>query len=110
MLLTRGIFPQIQSARIGSCEAYHGVSRIAGRSRRVCDCRNFLVAGLRLQRRRGRVWLRTGPRRPVVETGFFQTGFFRLDILRLERLKIGAHAPMDSGDAEGFASVMEDCV
>jgi hypothetical protein len=31
-------------------------------------------------------------------------------ISTLERLKIEAHAPIGSGDAEGLASAMEECV
>jgi hypothetical protein len=100
MLLTRGIFPQIQSARIGSCEAYHGISRIAGRTRSVCDCRNFLVAGLRLSRRRGKVSARS----TTLKCNRFGP------VNRPSRLKMGSYVPIDFGDTEEFASVMEDFV
>jgi hypothetical protein len=46
MLLTRGIFPQIQGARSGSCEAYHGISNTLPHGWSVRDCSASSSPGL----------------------------------------------------------------
>jgi hypothetical protein len=100
MLLTRGIFPQNQGARSGSREVYHGISSTLQHSWSVRDCSNLIVAGVESRRRKGEVSL------SITRFACSREGLFS----GLDRLKIGVQAPMNSGVAEGLASVMEGCV
>jgi len=71
----------------------------------VPDGSNLNDAGVESWRRTGKVWL------SIARFARTREGLFSgPDRLKLDRLKIGAQAPINSGDAEGLASVMEGCL
>lgn len=99
MLLTRGIIPQIQSARSESREAYHGISNAVAGSGSVRDGGNRIAAGGRTPE---------ANRVSVAIDRLLRDQPLRLAFGR-NRLKGADYAPIGSGVPE-VASAMEDCV